>query len=143
MIVVDLETSGADYRDCSILSIGALDFSNQSNTFYGECRLREDAFIDPKSLEVTGFTIEHIKNNPKSCEQLLKEFIEWCKNINDFTIAGHNIQFDFNFLREHFKIYGLEWIFRKRMVDIHSIFYFYMLKNKIEIPLSNNVSAKP
>src|SRR3989344_8742109 len=130
MIIVDLETSGADFKESSILSIGAVDFNNPDNTFYGECKIRENAKIDPKAMEVNGFTLEQINNNPKSCEQLLKEFLNWALNIDDMTLAGHNVQFDFNFLVEGFKFYNVEWIFGWKMVDVQSIFYFNLLKNK-------------
>ena len=52
MIVVDLETTGVDPRKHSILSIGAVDFNNQENYFYGECRIREGALIDNYALAV-------------------------------------------------------------------------------------------
>ena len=60
MIVADLETTGLDSRKHSILSIGAMDFENQENTFYGECRIRENSEIDEEALRVNGFTREKI-----------------------------------------------------------------------------------
>lgn len=141
MIVVDLETSGSDYREHSILSIGAVDFNNKNNTFYGECRIREGTLIDDEALKVNGFKKEYILNNEKSCEQLLKEFIGWCKNIKDITIAGHNVHFDWSFLRENFKIYNLEWIFGFRIVDLHSIFYFCFMKTNKNILLKDRLSG--
>ena len=47
MIVVDVETTGVDARKNSIVSIGAVDFENQKNQFYGECKIWEGAEIDP------------------------------------------------------------------------------------------------
>ena len=37
MIVIDLETSGIDPMEHSILSLGAVDFDNPEYFFYGEC----------------------------------------------------------------------------------------------------------
>ena len=73
--------------------------------------------------------------------ELLKEFFEWTSKIEDKTLAGHNVQFDFNFLLEHFKFYNLKWPFHYKTVDLHSIYYFYLFKNGLEIPLKENVSA--
>ena len=140
MIVVDVETSGLDPKEHSILSIGALDFDNPKNTFYGECRLKEGARIDQSALNVNGFTVEKINNSLMSCRQLIEKFLEWSLKFNNRTLAGHNFHFDYNFLLEHFKFYNLIWPFRHRFVDLHSVFYFNMLKHNIDIPLNGGVS---
>lgn len=140
MIVVDTETSGLDPAKHSILSIGAVDFDNPENCFYGECRLREGTLVEENALRINGFNLEQIENSTKSCEELLKEFLEWSRKINDRTIAGHNVQFDISFLSESFRFYNLDWIFGHRHVDLHSVFYFYMLKNKLNIPFRSNRS---
>lgn len=134
MIVVDVETTGFDHVKHSILSIGAVDFQNQENYFYRECRLREGAEINPQALEVNGFTLEKINSTEKSCEELIKEFIIWVNNIKDKTLCGQYITFDFLFLKEHFQFYNLEWPFKRRLVDLHSIFIYHLMKNKVNIP---------
>ncbi len=140
MIVVDIETSGLNPRENSIISIGAVDFDNPENCFYGECRLRDGAKITG-TLAVNGFTVDGINNANKSCLELLKEFLEWSKKIYNRTIAGHNVRFDFNFLYEHFIFYNLVWPFGYRIVDLHSVFYFYLVRTGKEIILENNISA--
>ena len=78
MIVVDIETSGVDYTKNSILSIGAVDFSNPKNQFYEECRLRKGTAYDPESLEVNGFTAKEITNGKKeSLRELVVNFLDW------------------------------------------------------------------
>lgn len=140
MIVIDTETSGLDSRKHSILSIGAVEFENPENYFYGECRLREGAEIDLQALNVNGFTEEEIKNKEKSCKELLEEFLIWVSKIDDRTFAGMATHFDFAFLFDHCNFYGLHWPFKHRTVDLHSVFYFNLLRNKKEIPLKDNVS---
>lgn len=137
MIIVDIETSGLDPKIHGILSIGAVDFENAENKFYGECRLKEGAKVDLKALEVNGFTGEQIKNCPKSCEELMKEFLDWTKTIPDRTLAGHNVAFDTGFLKENCKEFGLEWSFGHRYVDSHSGFYLYMRSKGLEIPMKD------
>ncbi|HLC58424.1 MAG TPA: 3'-5' exonuclease [Candidatus Nanoarchaeia archaeon] len=141
MIVIDLEMSGLDFKKNSILSIGALDFNNSKNTFYGECTLRKGTKIDDKAIAVCGFTRKQIKENKKSCEKLLKEFLEWTDKISDKTLAGHNVHFDIAFLQENFKIYKLKWDFGHRIVDLHSVFYFNFMKGKVKIPIKYYHSA--
>lgn len=140
MIVIDVETSGLNAVKHSILSIGAVDFNDPENCFYGECRLREGTLVAESALKINGFRLVQIENNVKSCEDLLKEFLEWTKSINDKTLAGHNVQFDISFLSESFRFYNLDWIFGHRHVDLHSVFYFHMLKNNLSIPFNNNRS---
>ncbi len=141
MIVVDVETSGVSPKENSILSIGAIEFGNKENCFYGECRLRDGAKVEDEALKINGFSMEKINNADISCEQLLINFIEWSRKIEDRTLAGHNVHFDFWFLYDHSKIFKIEWIFGIRVVDLHSAMYFYMLKNKIILPMKYNHSS--
>ena len=71
---------------------------------------------------------------------MVREFHTWTKSINDRTLAGHNVHFDAGFLQEHFKFYNIEWSFRYRFVDLHSVFYAYLQKKEKEIPLKSNIS---
>ena len=101
MIVVDVETTGIYPEKNSIVSIGALDFSNPQNQFYKECRIWEGAEISDKALEINGFTKNEITSLDKSSlEETVFKFIEWTKNIEDQTLAGHNVWFDALFLRD-------------------------------------------
>lgn len=140
MIVIDVETTGLDPNRHSIISLGAVDFNNKENLFYEECRLKEDSEINLNALKVNGFTEEQINNQKLSCKELLEKFIEWSKKINDMTIGGHNVQFDISFLQNHFKHYNLKWIYGHKYLDLHSIFYFQLLKNKKSINLKDNKS---
>jgi DNA polymerase III epsilon subunit-like protein len=56
MIVVDVEASGTNYEKHSIVSLGAVDFDNPENRFYGECHIWDGAHIMEEALEVCGFT---------------------------------------------------------------------------------------
>lgn len=141
MIIVDIETTGIDPKKHSIVSIGAVDLDNPENYFYGECKPRENALIDEVAIKINGFNQERINNIQKTCKELLIEFLEWSKPIKNKTIGGYNVHFDYNFLVEHLKLYNLDVPFMYRLVDLHSIFYYYCLKNKIEIPLRKDSSG--
>lgn len=142
MIVVDIETSGVDPVKNSILSVGAVDFSRPEDQFYEECRLREGSSYDQVSLEIAGFTVEQINDSKKkSLEELLKNFLKWTENINDITLAGHNIQFDVRFLDHSFRLYGMRWIFGYRSVDTHTLVYAQYLSRGLDLPSNNNRSA--
>jgi DNA polymerase III epsilon subunit-like protein len=139
MIVLDMEMSGLDVRRNSILSIGAVDFSNPKNQFYNECRLRKYGKFDPYALEVNGFTVKDIKDKKKLEEdKLLKLFCNWMDSVNDRTIAGHNVQFDIRFLKHALYIYNIEYKVGSRCVDTYALTYAHMLKRDSKPPMKEN-----
>lgn len=145
MIVVDVETSGTESEKHGILSIGAVDFGNKENTFYGECRLFEGAHIMKGALEVNGFSEEEIvgeKSAEKISEsELIKSFIVWAMKIPERTLANHNIWFDLVFLKASARRAHIEWPFGDRTIDLHSICFFHMLKNGVSVPMKNGRSG--
>lgn len=147
MIVLDVETSDTDPRRNSILSIGALDFSNPKNQFYMECRIMKNTPIDPIALKFNGFTKEEITGNKKKPPQyILKEFMKWTKGIEDLTLAGHNVCWDTQFLRSAFERCKLKSIFsmyayRQRYVDTHTLVLTDYMRRRIKPPLENNHSG--
>ncbi|HZS42913.1 MAG TPA: exonuclease domain-containing protein [Candidatus Paceibacterota bacterium] len=142
MLVVDVEGTGLDFQKLSLLSIGAIDLNNPSNTFYEECRIWQGAHVDPESLKYNGFTIEEI-NDPtkKSEEEILKDFINWASILPDFTFAGQNVFFDYECLRQAAMRYHLNWPFAQRIIDVHSVCLAHMIKKGIIPPLQNHHSS--
>jgi DNA polymerase III epsilon subunit-like protein len=129
MIVVDIETTGLDPVKNSIISIGALDFSNPKKEFYGECSPKKE--IDQEALKINGFKEEGLKLIKKDCFSLVKEFLEWAKKINGKTLAGENVWLDASFLRQATKEMNEEWPFGHRFLDLHSLsYYFHILDDK-------------
>jgi len=142
MIVVDVETTGLRPEKNSIVSIGALDFSNPKNQFYKECRIWEGAEISDQALEINGFTKDEITSfNKPSLEETIKEFFSWVFKIEDITIAGENPGFDRDFLNNSFKRAGLDFYFGHRAVDLHSICYGHHIKYGKAIPLVKNMTG--
>jgi len=141
MIVVDLETSGLDPEVHGMLSIGAVEFENPENMFYGECGLREGALISEDALKVNGFTKEQIRNCEKSCEGLLGEFLSWARAVKERTLAGQNLgSFDVPFLRKNCALFNMPWIFGYRYVDSHSLAFGYFKRMKLGIPMRDDRS---
>ena len=138
MIVVDIETSGLDPYKNSILSIGAVDFSNPERQFYQECQMEKDKEYVEEALKVNGFKKEEL-NDPKkkTLESILNEFLEWMEPIENKTIGGHNVNFDAGFLNYSFKRYNLNFSFGHRVLDTHSLVYASILSRGLKIPLKN------
>lgn len=135
MIVVDVETGGLDLRENPLLSIGAIDFDNPDNHFYGECSNFLGTEINEKALEVNGFTRKQIYDNPVDTKTLLEKFFEWVSQLKtDLTLAGENPSFDRDFINYYATKCGLKSPFGHRTVDMHSIAYADMIKNGKSIP---------
>lgn len=138
MIVLDTETTGTDWRYHSILSIGAIDFDDPENEFYGECRIFDGAKVEPEALALNRFTEEGVRDASKMTDrELLLKFLAWADGVGDKTIAGENPSFDRDFLKATAERYGIDWPFAYRTVDLHSVAYAHMLKNGVEPPSKN------
>lgn len=139
MIVVDLETTGLDSSENSIASIGAVDFTRPSRVFYKECKIPDDSKISKEALEVTGFTIESLRDEKKpSVESIVRDFRDWCNSANVRILAGENPWLDASFLRVAFNQYKIHWPFGHRLVDLHSISYAHHLQFGLPIPSNDN-----
>ena len=139
MIVVDVETTGVDSKKNSIVSIGAIDFSNPQNQFYQECRVWEGAEITQQALYINGFTKEQITDqNKMSLEEAVKKFIVWMGNIAEQTLAGENPSFDRDFLRDSIEKYKINYLIGHRTIDLHSICYHHYLKKEFRPPIRDS-----
>ena len=137
MIVVDVETSGMSPSKNCILSIGAVDFNFSQNQFYGECQAEKGKAVSMEALKINGFTFKEIRDkNKQTLEELLKEFYRWMMLIPDRTFAGQNVDFDRNFINFAFRQYKIPLMIEKRIIDLHSVCFAYMLKNN-KTPLVN------
>lgn len=141
MIIVDVESTGTEPEKHSILSIGAFDFDNPSNQFYGECHAWDGAHIMDEALAVNGFSREEVLNINKQTEaELIKKFIEWSSSCQEFTFAGQNVSFDRDFLHHAAMRAHLNWPFAFRTIDQHSLCFMHMIKKGINPPLNNKHS---
>jgi len=142
MIVVDVETTGLDPRKHSIVSIGAIDFSNPENQFYQECRIWDGAEVAQEALEVNGFSEKEVRNpHKKTLEEITKEFFKWVEKLPEKTIAGQDPSFDKGFLKASAERYGIEWTLGHRTVDLHSICYFHHLRRGVTPPTKEGRTA--
>ena len=143
MIVLDIEASGVHPEKHSIVSIGAVHLEDPKNQFYDECRVWEGARIDPKALEVNGFTQEEITDPQKKTEsEVVRAFIGWATDISgDRTLAGQNVSFDRDFVRTGAERAGIDYPFAFRTIDSHSLAYMHMVQADIEPPVANHRSA--
>ena len=136
MIIIDIEASGVNYNKHSIVSIGAIDFDNPTNRFYGECRIWEGAHIMDGALEVNGFTKEQITDPNKQSEaDLVQAFMEWSQHMSDRTLVGQNVSFDRDMLKSACDRANISWDLAHRTIDTHSLCWMHMIKKGIIPPI--------
>jgi len=137
MIILDVEASGTDYAKHSIVSMGALDFSNPSNRIYEECRIWDGAHIEDEAMKVNGFTREQITDPAKQSEaDLTHRFLEWSRGVGECTFAGQNVSFDRDFLKAAALRAGhTDWPFAHRTIDTHTLAYMHMIGRGLQPPI--------
>jgi DNA polymerase III epsilon subunit-like protein len=143
MIVLDIETTGWEFVKHGIIGIGALDFEDPSNQFYGECCVRKDAILDPEASVVHGMSEEQLRDPKKQSEEsLIRAFDAWANHIPDKTLAGHNVGFfDRGHLQAAYARYRLVWPYSRRTVDLHTLAYTELRKKRQPVPRDGEVSG--
>jgi len=130
MLVIDTECSGLRPERHSILSIGALDFRNPDNRFYGECRVWDGAEIMDEALEVNGFTREQATDPSAQSEaKLLAAFLAWSQDLPERTLTGQNVSYDRNMLTAAAERAKLNWNLAYRTVDVHTLAWMHIIKS--------------
>ena len=123
LILVDIETTGLDRERSGILSIGAVDY-NSDKEFYIGTYPGSDVLIEPAALKLNGL---YLNDKATPIKDAVQQFIDWSLSIYDKPIlGGENVgQFDAIMLCKAFTgDMSLNWIFKHRVVDLHSIVYF-------------------
>lgn len=133
MLILDTECSGLHPERHSILSIGALDFRNPDNRFYGECHVWEKGGIQAEimddALAVNGFTMEQATDETKQSEaELIASFLEWSKDLPERTLVAQNVAYDKGMLEAAARRAKANWNFAYRSVDVHSLCWMHMVK---------------
>ena len=129
MIAVDVETTGTNPNVHSILAIGALDFDNPANKFYGECRAFDGAHMEPEALKINGLSEEQARSPGwQREEELVRSFIAWATDLRDWTFLGQNPAFDRGFIEAACARYHVDYPFPHRSLDTHSLAYMHMVQ---------------
>jgi DNA polymerase III epsilon subunit-like protein len=136
MLIIDTECSGLRPDLHSVLSIGALDFRNPDNRFYGECRAFEGAEIMDEALEVNGFTLEQATDPNKQSEaELVQSFLDWSADLPERTLTGQNVPFDYNMLEAAARRGKLNWNLAHRTIDVHTLCWMHVIKSGGQPPV--------
>lgn len=132
-VSLDLETTGLDAKKDKILEIGAVKVENFEIVENFEMLIRPPVTISDRITEVTGITNEMVENSPY-INDILPEFIDFCE---DYVIIGHNLMFDYSFIKRNAVNLNLEFnhkgidtlrIARKYLADLEKRNLDYLCK---------------
>ena len=103
-ISVDVEASGPIPGEYSMLSLGACLVDNVSKTFYTEFKPINNNY-ESKSLKISGFSLEKLKETGVNPAQGMQEFDNWIKKISHSrkpVFVAFNATFDWMFVAYYF-----------------------------------------
>lgn len=142
-VVVDLETTGVSCDTSEIIEIGAWKIKD------GIVKDKFSSFIKPYMYipravqNLTGITMEDVKDC-ETVEKVLIEFYDWCEG---YPFLGHNLFFDYNFLKSKGKTLGVD--FTRQGIDTLALckkyfsFSSYKLENLVSELNINVTGSEP
>jgi DNA polymerase-3 subunit alpha (Gram-positive type) len=114
-VVFDIETTGISPMDSRITEIGAVKIVKGKIVDEFNQLINPQISIPKNIVELTGISDELVKNKP-SIELVLPQFLDFCEGFN---ILGHNIKFDFSFIKANAIKLGQS--FEKKEIDTLAI----------------------
>lgn len=102
---VDIETTGAHSRHDRIIEIGILRVDENKLTKTYQKLINPETYLNPFISQMTGITQSDLEIAP-TFEELKEEILE----VLDGTIfVAHNVRFDYGFIRNEFKRFGINF----------------------------------
>lgn len=114
LLWLDTETTGLNKEKCDIIQVAGIIIidGEEKERFNFHCQPVNWENIEPVALEKTNMTIEKLKEFPlpqvvyKNIINILDKYVDRYNKDDKFFLAGHNIQFDMEFLRLFFNKMG-------------------------------------
>lgn len=110
-IAFDLETTGLDAENDSIIEIGALKVIDGKVAERFMEFVKPDKPISATNTGITGITNDMVKN-ARATDAIIRDFVDFC---GDYMLVGHNILFDYKFMKKYTNTYNLP--FEKKGLD--------------------------
>lgn len=110
-IAFDIETTGLSPDNDEIIEIGAARYKDGKRMDTFSALIRPKAKIPKKITEITGITNEMVMDQ-QDCQTVLPLFLDY---IKDGILIGHNVLFDFSFIKVNARRLGLS--FNNRTTD--------------------------
>lgn len=95
-VAIDLEMTGLNAKRDSILEIGAVRVRNKKIEAEYQAMLHPHLELPDEVIELTGITNEMAAGG-RELDEVFPEIMEFC---GDLTLLGHNVIFDYGFLKQ-------------------------------------------
>ena len=95
-IALDLETTGLSPKEDRIIEVAAVRVENGVAQDQYTTLVNPGIMLETRITELTGITDEMVRNAP-AIEDILKEVLAFCGGL---PLLGHNIAFDYSFLKQ-------------------------------------------
>lgn len=103
--VLDIETTGGNFRKEKITEIAIILFDGQEIIEERSTLIHPEKSIPLEISRLTGITNEMVSNAP-TFPEVARKIVEMTENC---VLVGHNISFDYSFLREEFRQLGFSY----------------------------------
>lgn len=116
-VIVDLETTGLNPEQDSIIELGAIKVENNSVIDSFSCLVRCERGIPKSIIDLTGITESMLIEQGIPQKQALQEFLQF---IGHNKLIGYNIKFDMHFLHNACRNHGFPLI-TNHCIDLLSL----------------------
>lgn len=123
-ISVDVETSGPNPGQYSLLSIGACTIAEPQDTFYVELR-PVSRRASPEALQVSGLSLERLAESGLPPFEAMAHFDEWVEQVagpRRPVFVAFNAPFDWMFVNDYFHRYLGRNPFGHAALDIKALY---------------------
>lgn len=113
-IVIDIETSGLDYKNNRIIEVAAVLTNTRGKIIdIYHSLIKQDIELSKEIINLTGIKTEDI-DNARNEKDVLEELIKF---IGNYDIVGYNVNFDINFINYYSNKYSFKNI-ENRVYDL-------------------------
>ncbi len=110
-VAFDLETTGLNVETDYIIEIGALKVVDGKVSERFMEFVKPEVMISPMITNITGITNDMVAT-ARDTKDIIRDFVDFC---GDDILVGHNILFDYKFMKKYAVAYGLP--FEKNGID--------------------------
>lgn len=139
ILFIDTETGGLDPLKNSLLSVAFVIWQNFKIIDYKEILINDGILNStPQALQINGIDLENHRNTALKTEFAIEEINKFINshftNDEKITLAGHNVNFDVNFLKHFLSANNFPFHkrFSHRYIDTATILYYLYLSGKLK-----------
>ena len=150
LLFIDTETGGLDPQKHSLLNLGLVVWDRDKGILYQRevCQKLDKYIATKEALDINHFDVKNYDSkdilSATEIDEVLKRIKEeFFNGFEKIPLAGHNVQFDFSFIRAMYDKAGLAFgrMFSHRLVDMFSILQFLIHTQKIPEFVNNSTIA--